>query len=173
MAGLTTMIIAIDVYYSDNKAKSVGVIFDSWNDAEPLKIISTYTDNPLKYEPGFFYKRELPCIQELLKLVDLNQIHTIIVDGYVYLDKNKSPGLGSYVYSSFSGRIPVIGVAKTAFHDNQAFVEKIYRGKSIKPLYITSIGIDLADAATLVQKMSGNYRIPHLLKLLDSKTREP
>jgi len=48
------VIIAIDVYYSGNKAKSVGVLFESWDDAEPFKVISAYTDNPLEYEPGFF-----------------------------------------------------------------------------------------------------------------------
>jgi len=166
------MIIAVDVYYEENKAKSVGVIFQGWEDSKPFEVIETFTENPHEYETGSFYKRELPCIQELLKLIDLNQIHTIVVDGYVYLNDEKKPGLGHHVYTHFSGKIPVIGVAKNAFRDNEAFVKKIYRGSSSKPLYITAVGIDLADAAQHIQRMHGEYRFPHLLKLLDMHTKE-
>ncbi|MCU6792143.1 endonuclease V [Paenibacillus sp. WQ 127069] len=166
------MIIAVDVYYEENKAKSVGVIFQCWEDSKPHEVIVSYTENPHEYETGFFYKRELPCIQELMKLTDIDQIHTIVVDGYVYLNNEKKPGLGHYVYTNFSGKIPVIGVAKNTFRDNEAFVKKIYRGNSSKPLYITSVDIDLADAAQHVQSMYGEYRFPHLLKLLDMQTKE-
>ncbi|GAA3410627.1 endonuclease V [Paenibacillus hodogayensis] len=166
------MIVAVDVYYEENKAKSVGVIFQSWEDSKPLEIITSYTENPPEYEPGFFYKRELPCIRELLKGTDINQIHTIVVDGYVYLNDEKKPGLGHYVYTDFAGEIPVIGVAKSAFHDNEAFVQKVYRGNSSKPLYITSVGMELAVAAKHIRSMYGAYRFPHLLKLLDQQTKE-
>lgn len=166
------MIIAVDVNYGENQAKSVGVIFQRWEDSKPLEVIVSYTENPHEYEPGFFYKRELPCIQELLKLTDINQIHTIVVDGYVYLNNEKKPGLGHYVYTNFEGRIPVIGVAKSAFHDNEALVKKIYRGSSTKPLYITSVGMELEVAAEHIQSMYGEYRFPHLLKLLDQQTKE-
>lgn len=166
------MIIAVDVYYEENKAKSVGVVFQSWEDSNPLEIITSYTENPQEYETGFFYKRELPCIQELLKFTDINQIHTIVVDGYVYLNNEKKPGLGHYVYTHFSGTIPVIGVAKSAFHDNETFVKKIYRGNSSKPLYISSVGLELEVAAEHIQSMYGEYRFPHLLKLLDKQTKE-
>ncbi|ETT54536.1 endonuclease V [Paenibacillus sp. FSL P4-0338] len=168
------MIIAVDVYYEENQAKSVGVIFQGWEDSAPLDVIVSYTENPRAYEPGSFYKRELPCIRELLKLTDTNQIHTIVVDGYVYLDQERKPGLGHYVYTDFSGRIPVIGVAKNAFHDNdnEALVKKICRGTSAKPLYITSIGIEPDTAARHIQRMHGEYRFPYLLKLLDKHTKE-
>ncbi|WP_427180540.1 endonuclease V [Paenibacillus sp. TC-CSREp1] len=174
------MIIAVDVYYEEDQAKSVGVIFESWDDSKPLDVITSYTENPHEYEPGFFYKRELPCIRELMKHTDINQIHTIVVDGYVYLDNEKRPGLGHFVYTDFSENIPVIGVAKNAFHDNkavvqhdnEAFVQKVYRGKSAKPLYITSIGMELVVAAQHIQSMYGEYRFPHLLKLLDKHTKE-
>lgn len=166
------MIIAVDVYYEEDKAKSVGVIFQGWGDSKPLEIITSYTENPLEYETGFFYKRELPCIRELLKPTDINQIHTIVVDGYVYLDNEKKPGLGHYVYTEFSEKIPVIGVAKSSFHDKEAFVKKLYRGKSTKPLFITSAGMELSVAAGHIQSMYGEFRFPHLLKLLDKQTKE-
>ncbi|RED83234.1 endonuclease V [Cohnella phaseoli] len=166
------MIIAVDVYYEENRAKSVGVIFQRWEDSKPLEVITSYTETPHEYETGFFYKRELPCIQELLKLTDINQIHTLVVDGYVYLDNEQKPGLGHYVYTNYLGEIPVIGVAKNAFHNNEALVRKIYRGSSSKPLYITAVGMELGIAAEHIQSMYGEYRFPHLLKLLDKQTKE-
>lgn len=92
----------------------------------------------------------------------------------MYLDQERKPGLGHYVYTDFSGRIPVIGVAKNAFHDNdnEALVKKICRGTSAKPLYITSIGIEPDTAARHIQRMHGEYRFPYLLKLLDKHTKE-
>ncbi len=166
------MIIAVDVYYEENRAKSVGVIFQRWEDSKPLEVITSYTEIPHEYETGFFYKRELPCIQELLKLTDINQVHTLVVDGYVYLDNEQKPGLGHYVYTNYLGEIPVIGVAKNAFHNNEALVRKIYRGSSSKPLYITAVGMELEIAAEHIQSMYGEYRFPHLLKLLDKQTKE-
>jgi len=91
------MIIVVDVYYTDNRAKTVGILFRNWDDAEPLDIIAAYTDNSLEYEPGSFYKRELPCIQSLLANGELDQLNAIIVDGYVYLSDDKKPGLGYYI----------------------------------------------------------------------------
>ncbi len=165
------MIIAVDVYYSDYRAKAAGVIFQDWGDSEPYDIITSYTENPLVYEPGFFYKRELPCIQDLLVRVNLEHIHTIIVDGFVYLSNDKKPGLGYYVYKKYEERFAVIGVAKTAFHENEAFVAKVLRGNSAKPLYVTAAGMDLEYAASQVRNMYGNYRFPYLLRLLDTLTK--
>ena len=165
------MIIAVDVHYLENKAKAAGVTFCNWDDSEPLDIISSYTDNPLEYESGLFYKRELPCILNLLQFIDISKIHTIIVDGYVCLNNEMKYGLGYYLYEHLGSKIPIIGVAKTAFHNNVAVV-KVHRGKSDKPLYVSSIGIDIKDAAKNIQRMSGEYRLPKLLKLLDTKTKD-
>jgi endonuclease V-like protein UPF0215 family len=42
----------------------------------------------------------------------------------------------------------------------------------MRPLYITSIGIDLDYATELIKNMKGNNRIPTLLKTLDTLTKE-
>jgi len=165
------MIIVVDVYYTDNRAKTVGILFRNWDDAEPLDIIAAYTDNSLEYEPGSFYKRELPCIQSLLANGELDQLNAIIVDGYVYLSDDKKPGLGYYIYQCYDEKIPVFGVAKSAFHDNDAFVAKVYRSDSVKPLFVTSAGMELAVAAAHIQSIHGPYRFPYLLKLLDTHTK--
>ncbi len=75
------MIIREKIKGKEKKARAVGVIFQSWEDSQPLDVIMCYTENSHEYEPGFFYERELSCIQELLKLTDINHIHTIVVDG--------------------------------------------------------------------------------------------
>lgn len=74
------------------------------------------------------------------------------------------------MYEQLHQKIPVIGVAKKSFYNNNAI--KLYRGKSKSPLFITSIGIDAESAAEYIAKMDGEYRIPTLLKKLDQETRK-
>ena len=76
-----------------------------------------------------------------------------------------------YLWQSLTTKIPVIGVAKNYFKDTPKACE-ILRGQSLKPLYITTIGIDLEQAKQYILEMSGQHRIPTLLKLVDQKSRE-
>jgi deoxyribonuclease V len=165
------MILVIDVYYYSDKAKAVGVLFNNWEDEKAVQIIAIYIDKVEDYESGSFYKRELPCIVKLLKKIDRNIINTIIIDGYVYLSDNRIPGLGYYLYEYLNKNIPVIGVAKKTFYNNNLHVIPLLRGKSNTPLYITSAGMDLPEAAESIKKMHGDFRIPTLLKLTDQQTR--
>jgi len=166
------MIVAFDTYYSDNSAKTVGVGFHNWGDnkiaikeSEIIKVISNY-------EPGQFYKRELPCILSLLAKFDIETINTIIVDGYTTIDNQGKNGLGGYLYDSLEKKIPVIGVAKNKFKLNSKKAKEILRGHSSKPLFISSVGIDLNIAAEKVKSRHGDYRIPTMLKIVDIKTKE-
>lgn len=163
------MKLALDVYYYEDRAKTVGLLFQNWDDKEPIDIVECFSDNIADYESGSFYKRELPCILGLLDTLDLSKIDTIIVDGYVYLNNNKK-GLGLYLSEHLPSNIKVIGVAKRSFIDTNAI--KVIRGESNNPLYVTSIGLDPNVAAEYIKNMHGKYRLPHLLKLLDQKTRE-
>jgi hypothetical protein len=43
---------------------------------------------------------------------------------------------------------------------------EVYRGKSIKPLYVSVIGIDLNYSAKLIKNLKGDFRIPDILKKL-------
>jgi len=165
------MIIALDVYYREQNAKAVAILFEQWTDENILQYYEAIITDLQDYIPGEFYKRELPCIIEVLKLIDLQQVEMIIIDGYVYLNNEGKPGLGHYVYEYYNQKIPVIGVAKSNFYNNQTNVREVYRGKSKNPLYITSIGIDVNIAQSYICNMHGNYRIPHLLKLLDQLTK--
>ncbi len=165
------MKLGVDVYYYNDKAKVVGGLFNEWTDDSPCEIISTCFYGFSKYETGNFYKRELPCLCELLRQIDKSKLETIIIDGYVYLNNEGKAGLGYYLYEQLGMQIPIIGVAKRPFYNNNKFVVEIYRGKSMIPLYITSIGINLQEASSNIRNMAGKYRIPNILKVIDQQTR--
>lgn len=166
------MILAFDTYYFKNKAKTVCISFNCWTDNEPINIYDEITENIAHYEPGAFFKRELPCILSLLEKIDIRKIELIIVDSFVLLDDNGKLGLGGHLYQKLNREIPVIGVAKSGFHSNKLNTKELLRGNSKKPLFISSIGIDLNLAYENIKSMNGNYRMPTLLKILDTKTRE-
>ena len=165
------MILATDVYYTDQGAKAVGVAFAHWPDATPQHAYTAYITEVAAYEPGAFYKRELPCLLQLLQQVNLQTMDAIVVDGYAYLNSDYQPGLGAKLWHALHQTIPVIGVAKTHFHHADAVSMAVQRGNSKNPLYVSAAGIDLPTAATHIQQMHGDYRIPTLLKYLDAQTR--
>lgn len=166
------MILAFDTYYFDQKAKTICLEFAEWNEDKNFKVHSEIIDNVEEYIPGEFYKRELPCILSLLKQIDLSTIDVIVVDGFVYLNDENKYGLGGYLYEKLNKQIPIIGVAKTNFASIEKNKKALYRGESKKPLYITSIGIDLDEAYKKVESMAGEFRFPTLLKELDRLTKE-
>jgi deoxyribonuclease V len=166
------MFIAFDVKYDENRARAVAIIFDNWEDAAPKETIIQYIENIAEYEPGAFYKRELPCIMAILDTLDLAKFSAIVVDSYVILDDVGKLGLGGHLYEAIQRKVPVIGVAKTQFLQNTINVVEVLRGESHKPLYISALGIEMNEAAKCVRQMHGEYRFPTLLKLLDDITKE-
>ena len=166
------MILAIDVHYREDFAKSVSIEFDNWAEENILQIHETIIDEVEEYVPGEFYKRELPCLLQVIKLSDRETIDLIIVDSYVVLNDEGKLGLGGYLYEALNKEIPVIGVAKKNFLSNTKNVREVLRGESQKPLYVSSIGIDIDEAAEKIQQMKGEFRLPEMLKLVDRKGRE-
>ena len=166
------MQLAIDVKYNEenNTAKAVGVLFN-WQDNHAKEIICKELTSIQKYVSGQFYKRELPCIMAIVNQISTIKISTIIIDGHVFVDNTKKYGLGGYVWEKTERKIPVIGVAKRSFYANSNTVKEIYRGRSKKPLYISSIGIDVDIAAHKIKNMKGTFRIPTILKQVDTITR--
>lgn len=165
------MKVAIDVHYRTTFAKAVSIEFEDWKAEQPTLINEVILPEVSPYIPGQFYKRELPCILKVLELTNLSKVDTIIIDGYVTLDDKGKPGLGRYLYEHLQQSIPIIGIAKRPFKDNAQYVKKIFRGESKQPLYITSIGVELTEVAKKIQEMSGKFRIPTLLKILDKETK--
>jgi len=163
------MFLAVDVLYSDDDltAAAAGVTFSAHTDQTPKDTFVRKIQNIKPYIPGEFYKRELPCILELLKRIPY-RISTIIIDGYV--DLGSKPGLGRHLYESLNAAAGVIGVAKSYFKGSSAI--RVFRGSGQKPLFVTSAGIEQDAAVNIVKEMHGKNRIPSLLKLVDRLTRE-
>jgi len=166
------MILAFDTYYFENKAKTIGIQFENWSDSTVDVVYEETLSNINEYVSGEFYKRELPCILSLSKKINLLNCKAIIIDGFVILDDDEKFGLGAFLYEKLNKKIPIIGVAKNDFSKINNCKQKVFRGESKKPLYITSKGLDLHIAADLVKNMHGEYRIPDLLKKVDSLGRE-
>lgn len=165
------MIYAFDTYYATDKAKTACIGFPQWSS---LTVATVHTDVvPIQndYESGQFYKRELPCILNLLRQIELKETDTIVIDGFVHLDDDGKLGLGGHLYMALPIKVSVIGVAKSNFAGISLLKRAVIRGESKKPLYITAIGTDLEEASFNIGQMAGNYRFPDLLKKLDLLSR--
>lgn len=159
------MIACFDAAYGDVSAVVAGVLFRDWADAAPIAERTLRIEHVEPYVPGQFYRRELPCILQLLRAAAW-QPRILIVDGYVSL--GDKPGLGAHLHDAVGGI--VIGVAKTRFGDAGL---PLLRGASKTPLYVTAAGMDAAEAAAHIKEMHGASRIPTMLKRADSLARTP
>jgi deoxyribonuclease V len=112
------------------------------------------------------YLRELPPLRAVLD--DLTGLGLLVVDGYVDLDPTCRPGLGAHAHAEFG--IPVIGVAKSKFRTATHAVP-VVRGSSGRPLFVTAARIPRADAADLVRRTAGRYRLPDALRRADTLGR--
>ena len=159
----------LDVQYNEDSDGLVACIgFKSWDDEKASYQKTHFIEKIEPYEAGSFYKRELPCLLEALK--DLDDIECVVVDGYVWLGDTSHNGLGMHLYHALKESVPVIGVAKTPFAGTPKNCE-ILRGKSLKPLFVSSIDIELEEAKRAIIGMHGKYRIPTLLKDVDTLCR--
>ncbi len=118
------------------------------------------------YRPGQFYLRELPALRAALD--GLTGMALLIIDGYADLDPQGRPGLGARACDEFG--VPVIGVAKSAFRTATHAIP-VLRGTSARPLYVTAAGMPRTEAASLVQHMTGRYRMPDALRRADALAR--
>jgi len=160
------MILAVDVDYRDDHALAAGVVWDSWESDRISEETTVRIEEVEAYVPGQFYRRELPCILNVLRRS--GRVGTIVVDGHTWLGPGR-PGLGAHLFDALDGKIPVVGVAKAHFV-GWAGVE-VYRGTSKRPLFVTAAGVDPEEAAGFVQRMHGPHRLPTVLKRVDALCR--
>lgn len=158
---------AIDVHYETDRSIAACVIFKEWQDSIPCDFKRIVLPRAREYYPGRFYIRELPCILAVVERTEY-PLDTIIIDGYVHLKKGK--GLGMYLFESLTYRPSVIGVAKSPLKIADHFMP-ITRGKSRRPLFISSIGCPVEYAASSIASMHGDFRVPTILKLADNLAR--
>lgn len=161
------MLACVDVDYRDDHALAACVLFRGWTDAKSAGTHLEVITEVQPYQPGKFYLRELPCLLAVLAKVQ-EPLETIVVDGYVWLQDEQSPGLGGHLYSAL--KLPVIGVAKSRFLAAGS-AKPVFRGGSQKPLYVTAAGLDVDQAARNIESMHGPFRVPTLLKLVDQLCR--
>ncbi len=161
--------LATDVQYAENSAIAAAVLFHDWQTNEVERSLTKRIENIEGYEPGAFYKRELPCIMALLEEVTAS-LDFIVIDGYVTLGQHHKPGLCTYLYQQLDQSVPIIGVAKNRFIDTPEACE-VLRGQSQKPLFVTSAGLSLETAKQIIRQMHGEHRLPTLLKSVDQLCR--
>lgn len=160
---------ALDVHYAKEKAFAACVVFKTWLDGKPAETYKAVLPFPSRYRAGRFYERELPSLLSVLNQTQ-HRFSAIVIDGFVHLKETVGKGLGVQLYESLSYSTAVIGVAKNPLQAADTFVP-IFRGKSKKPLYISSAGCEVEKAAKLIANMHGPYRIPTLLLLADQYAR--
>lgn len=169
-ATLAHVIAALDVCYGPTRAAAACVLFSTFRDASPAATHVAHVTDVAPYEPGAFYKRELPCLLAVLALAP-SPLDAVVVDGYVWLSDDGRPGLGAHLFEALNRQTPIVGVAKTTF-TGAAFAEPVLRGGSAKPLYVTAAGVDARTAAGWIREMAGPHRLPTLLKLVDRLARD-
>lgn len=160
----------LDVDYRGDHAFAACALADAWDAPGPRRELVARVERVAPYEPGAFYKRELPCL--LAVLAEAREpIACAVVDGYVRLDRDGRPGLGARLHEALGGATPVVGVAKTRFGDG-SFAERVLRGASATPLWVTAAGLSDAEAAARVRAMHGPHRVPTLLTRVDRLCRD-
>ena len=163
------MIACADVHYTNAHAIAACILFHDWSDAHPDLAITERMDNPAPYEPGRFYRRELPPLLSVISKLAVRP-EVIIIDGYVWLGDWDHPGLGVHLHNALGRSAAVIGVAKNAFRPGPA-VQSVRRGTSARSLYVSAAGMDLNEAATRIVELHGEFRVPTLLKRVDRLCR--
>jgi len=158
------MKLAIDVHFDGEGALAAAVSFDTWGAPEATRTYTSRVPHVEKARPGELDLRKLPCIVQLLREHALEP-ELVMIDGFVDLDAQETPGLGRHLYHALGGRAAVIGVSKSS---KPAFPSQyeVFREEEAPPLIVTSVGIDIGAAKAGVRAMHGRKRVPTLLKLV-------
>ena len=76
------MIACLDVDYRDSHAVAACVLIPEWHASRPAAEWTTIVNDVAPYEPGAFYKRELPCLLATLAQSP-HPIDVVVIDAYV------------------------------------------------------------------------------------------
>jgi deoxyribonuclease V len=163
-------IAVLDVSYASDMTGVACLMAETWTAAAPaMQISRCLRCATADYIPGEFYKRELPLLRAMID--DLTpRPALLVIDGYVWLGATDAPGLGAHLFDALQSATPVVGVAKSRYRGD-TWSERVYRGASRRPLYVTAAGVESAKVAALVSQMHGKHRIPTLLQLADHLAR--
>ena len=165
------MVVVIDVDYREKSRQghAAGVIAESILAEKETGVAAATVEEIEDYVPGQFYRRELKCVDAVLRQLPLEDLELIVVDGYADSGSTEK-ALGAWVYEKYG--VPVIGVAKNKYKKCLVANTEVLRGGSSKPLHVTAMGIAHETAKDFVAKMSGQFRLPDLIKLADKCARD-
>jgi deoxyribonuclease V len=113
------VIAALDAHYDEDASTGTrgAVVFEHWDDGEPIAEYTAECSGVEPYVPGQFFKRELPCLLAVLEILR-EPLNAIVIDGYVNM--GEKPRLGMNLWEALDKKIPIIRVAKTRFHSADA-----------------------------------------------------
>jgi deoxyribonuclease V len=158
---------AVDVHYpAAGGARAALVLAGDRTFSQVLAEKTAFVAQVAGYVPGQFFRRELPPIRAVL--AGVTGIELLVIDGYVDLAPDGRPGLGARVHAELG--VPVVGVAKT-FFTTATHAIPVVRGQSARPLYVTAAGLPAAEAAELILRMIGRFRLPDALRQVDALAR--
>lgn len=158
------MKLIVAVHFEDAQATAAAVAFDAWDAAEATR---TYLSRIAHVEPavrGTLDLRELPCVMQLLREHKLEP-ELILIDGFVHLDADETPGLGQHIFHALGGSVPIVGISKKRLPGLTAQFE-VMREEETQPLLVTCAGIDIGAAKARLRAMHGRKRLPTLMKLV-------
>ena len=158
------MKLIVTVQFDGMQANVAAVAFDDWDAAEATKTYASriaQVDKPVR---GQLDLRELPCVMQLLSEHGLAP-EIILIDGFVHLDANETPGLGQHLHQALGGKVPVVGVSRKGLPGLSAQFE-VMREDEAPPLWVTCAGIDIGAAKARLRAMHGRKRVPTLMKLV-------
>lgn len=161
----------LDAQYDEAtlKGRAACIVAESWVAARPTSEHVLELHHVKPYRPGHFFERELPGLLAVLTLVGQPQ-DALVVDGYVDLDEQGYPGLGAHLHEALDRQVPIVGIAKHPYRGSN-FAQKVLRGASKTPLFVTARGMPPQEAAYHVRTMHGPHRIPTLATYVDHLAR--
>lgn len=175
------MIVAIDRCFYDGFSYVVGAVFESWCDIIPsYYVMSRVFCNDVNYKSGSF-SREIDGIMVCLTQLNLDNVDTIIIDGYVWItdDKgNEKKGLGmclqDAIFHLYKVKKTIVGISKTKYpkhHIKDCY--EVKRGANKESLWVTCSEPYYAEHySVMVKRMGGDFKVPDIIRELNAKMRE-
>jgi len=82
------VLLAVDVHYGGSSVTTAAVGFADWRDeASALEHVVHHAGAPEAYEPGSFFKRELPHLVRVIEQVRAkHEVTTVVIDAHVRLE---------------------------------------------------------------------------------------
>ncbi len=157
------MKLVVAVHVEGARAVAAAVAFEAWDASEATKTYLSHIAHVEKPERGALDLRELPCVMQLLREHQLTP-ELIVIEGFVHLDGDDTPGLGRHLFQALGEQVAVVGVSKKRLPGLSAQYE-VEREEESPPLVVTSAGIDIGAAKVRLRSMHGRKRVPTLMKL--------